>query len=59
MIYVILWYLGPINHVPGLDFIGTAQPAHLILLPGPYLLVALVLFAASFAGRWVRSVRLA
>jgi hypothetical protein len=57
VIYVILWYLGPMNHVPGLDFIGTTDSADPIMLPGLYLLVSLLLFAAGFGGRWIRSTR--
>jgi hypothetical protein len=49
VIYVVLWYLGPINHLRALDFIGTADPVD---LPWPYLVVALALLTLGLAGRW-------
>lgn len=47
--YVVLWYLGPMNHVPVLDFIGTADP---VTGTGLYLAVSVAFLALGFAGRW-------
>ena len=50
-LYTALWYIGPMNGVPGLDFTGAAngaRTAHYALL---YLAIAVVLLAAAFLGR--------
>lgn len=48
IVYVTLWYLGPLNKVPGLDFIGAQSDGHVdIFIP-----LSLVLIAFAF---WVRS----
>lgn len=44
-IYTVWWYLGPLNHAPGLDFVGrplpsTSQPAHCLILTAVLLIVA-------------------
>jgi hypothetical protein len=49
VIYVVLWYLGPINHLTALDYIGTADLGGLTWL---YLLLSLGLLAIGLAGRW-------
>jgi hypothetical protein len=47
IVYVTLWYLGPLNKVPGLDFIG----AHSAGYPGVYIPLSLALIAFAFFGR--------
>jgi hypothetical protein len=47
VVYMTLWYLGPLNKVPGLDFIG----AHSAGYPGFYLPLSLALIAFAFFGR--------
>jgi hypothetical protein len=49
--YLLLWYIGPLNHVPSLDFMGvsaTARTAHAGVL---YLALSVALLALAIAGR--------
>ena len=46
VIYLVLWYLGPINHVSGLDFINDLPPFLAV-----YLAAGLALFAFAYLGR--------
>ncbi len=48
VIYLICWYLGPINHVPGLDFIALNSNAPILLA---YLAAGIVLCGLAFLGR--------
>jgi len=50
-IYTIWWYFGVVNHTPGLDFIGTFDQSR---KPMAFLMLALALAAAAYAGRRVR-----
>jgi hypothetical protein len=55
-VYTALWYAGPLNRIPGLDFTGAAggaQTLHYALL---YLALAAALMAAAFLGR-IRQLR--
>lgn len=47
ILYITLWYLGPLNKVPGLDFIG----AHSNGYPEIYIPLSLALIAFAFFGR--------
>jgi ABC-type transport system involved in multi-copper enzyme maturation permease subunit len=47
IVYVSLWYLGPLNKVPGLDFIG----AHTSGRPEFFIPLSLALIAFAFFGR--------
>jgi hypothetical protein len=47
ILYITLWYLGPLNKVPGLDFIGAHSPGY----PGVYIPLSLALIAFAFFGR--------
>jgi hypothetical protein len=47
ILYITLWYLGPLNNTPGLDFIGAQSDGH----PGFYLLLSIALIAFAFFGR--------
>jgi hypothetical protein len=52
ILYVALWYLGPLNKVPGLDFIGANSAGY----PRFYIPLAIALIALAFFGR-ARQVR--
>jgi hypothetical protein len=47
IIYVTLWYLGPLNKVPGLDFIGANSAGY----PGFYIPLSMALIVMAFLGR--------
>jgi hypothetical protein len=47
IIYVTLWYLGPLNKVPGLDFIGANSAGY----PQFYIPLSCALIALAFLGR--------
>jgi hypothetical protein len=47
--YLVLWYVGPLNHAPALDYLGAAQGAH--GAHGAFLAAALALLALAYLGR--------
>jgi hydrogenase-4 membrane subunit HyfE len=47
ILYITLWYLGPLNKTPGLDFIGAQSDGY----PEFYLLLSIALVAFAFFGR--------
>jgi len=47
IVYISLWYLGPLNKVPGLDFIGAQTDGR----PGFFIPFSLALIAFAFLGR--------
>ncbi len=47
-LYTVWWYIGPANHVPGMDFMGTTP---LSSQPLRYLLLTLFCLTAAFVGR--------
>jgi hypothetical protein len=49
--YTAWWYIGPLHHVPGLDFMGTTAAS---TNPMRYLLVSAALLASSYVGRRAR-----
>ncbi len=49
VIYMILWYLGPMNHFSVLDFIGTTDSVSLTWL---YEVLSLIFLTAGMVGRW-------
>ncbi|HTQ80103.1 MAG TPA: hypothetical protein VMM92_08905, partial [Thermoanaerobaculia bacterium] len=49
--YLLLWYIGPMNHVPALDFMGVTPAALTTGMPWIYLLLAAALFTAGVAAR--------
>ena len=51
MVYLVLWYLGPMQHVPGLDFLGTLPAAAKAGTPVIFLVVTALLGLAAVAGR--------
>jgi len=50
-IYVALWYVGPLHHIPALDFMGTTNRALAAGSPAVFAAAAAVLFAAAVKGR--------
>jgi hypothetical protein len=52
------WYVGPMNHTPGLDFTGAANGTHTISYAFIYIALAAALFISAFAlrSRQLRSV---
>ncbi|MGB9241080.1 MAG: hypothetical protein WCC19_19855, partial [Terriglobales bacterium] len=50
-IYTVWWYLGPLNHAPGFDFIGSASATS---WPVSYIVLSAVLVSAAYFGRRVR-----
>jgi hypothetical protein len=51
VLYLLLWYIGPMNHIPGMDYIGTTPEAIAGGRPLLYLGITAALLAAAFAGR--------
>ena len=49
--YLLLWYLGPINHVPGLDFLGTTEASVTQAAPQTYLAISVLLLLGAFVFR--------
>jgi len=50
VVYALLWYIGPANRVPGLDFMGVTAPGG-FGAPRVFLALTLVLAALSVLGR--------
>jgi hypothetical protein len=51
VVFVVLWYIGVINHVAVLDFMGVTRTDSALSLPLAYALAAVVLLALAFMGR--------
>ena len=51
VVFVVLWYVGAINHVVALDFMGATGTAVDMHLPLVYALLAVVLLFLAFVGR--------
>jgi len=50
-LYTVLWYVGPMNHLPQLDYVGgTATPDRAQITLG-FLVASAALLVLSFAGR--------
>lgn len=52
-LYTAWWYVGPLHHLPGIDFAGTTANS---ATPAVYLSAAAVLLLAAYAGRRARVV---
>jgi hypothetical protein len=52
ILYMVIWYLGPLNNVPGLDFIGAKTNGH----PQFFIPFSMALIAFAVFGR-VRQLR--
>jgi hypothetical protein len=50
-LFTILWYVGPLNRLRGLDFTGSANGARIMQHAALYLLLAMVLFGVALMGR--------
>jgi ABC-2 family transporter protein len=50
-LYVVLWYVGPMNHVPGLDYTGSASGPSALRYALVYIVLTAALLAAAFARR--------
>lgn len=51
ILYLLLWYIGPINRAPGLDFVGAAPANATVANALLYLSLAAALAAAGWVGR--------
>jgi glucose uptake protein GlcU len=52
VVYTFLWYIGPINHVPALDYMGVTPEAVASGVSLCYLLASGVLLSLAVLGRW-------
>ena len=50
-VYTVLWYVGPLKHIPGFDFTGSADGPRAFRFTLMYLVVAAFLAAAAFLKR--------
>ncbi|MGA2355357.1 MAG: hypothetical protein ABSG02_12750 [Terriglobales bacterium] len=50
-IYTVWWYLGPLNHAPGFDFIGSVTP---VSRPFFYIVSSAILMTAAYFARRMR-----
>jgi|HubBroStandDraft_6_1064221.scaffolds.fasta_scaffold00129_26 hypothetical protein len=50
-LYVALWYVGPLNHAPGIDFTGSSSGTQTIRYAAIYFCLAAILVAAAFFRR--------
>jgi hypothetical protein len=51
ILYLMIWYIGPMNHVPEMDYLGSTQAGIAQGMPLIYLAVTAALAAAAVAGR--------
>jgi hypothetical protein len=51
VVYLMLWYIGPMNHVPAFDYMGVTPQALALGMPWVYLALAAALFGAGVAAR--------
>ena len=51
VVYLLLWYIGPMNHVATLDFTGMAPASRAAGYPWTYLAFSTLLFATATAAR--------
>jgi hypothetical protein len=51
VIYLLLWYLGPMQHAPGMDYLGTLPATVRAGTPAVFLVATVLLGAAAVAGR--------
>jgi len=50
-LYTVLWYLGPVNHVPALDFTGASPGSNSPAYVAMYVVLAAVLLISAFTAR--------
>ena len=51
VLYLLLWYIGPMNRIPPIDFLGSTQPAAGFGAPAAFALVAASLMSLALLGR--------
>ena len=51
VVYLLIWYLGPVNHLTALDFLGTTDAAVANAVPQAYVVITLVLLLGAFLFR--------
>jgi hypothetical protein len=51
-IYVAFWYIGPLHHIPAIDFLATTDAAVSAGTPVAFTIAGIVLLLAAFGGRW-------
>jgi hypothetical protein len=51
-IYVAFWYIGPLHHIPAIDFLATTDAAVSAGTPIAFTIAGIVLLLAAFGGRW-------
>jgi len=52
VVYTLLWYVGPMNQVPALDYMGVTPEAVAGEIPLYYLLASGALLVLALLGRW-------
>lgn len=50
-LFTLLWYVGPMNHTPGIDYTGAANQSHPYSFAAKYIAVAAVLLSAAYLFR--------
>jgi hypothetical protein len=56
-VYTVFWYVGPLQPVPALDFMGASDAALAARIPLAYAFAAAILVAGAVAGRRFKMVR--
>jgi hypothetical protein len=51
VLYLLIWYVGPMNRTPFLDFMGTSEAAAASGAPAGFAVATLVLLACAILGR--------
>jgi len=51
ILYLVIWYIGPMNHVPEMDYLGSTQRGLAQGMPLVYLAITALLATAAVAGR--------
>jgi hypothetical protein len=51
ILYLVIWYIGPMNHVPTMDYLGATETGPAQGMPLIYLAVTALLAAAAVVGR--------
>lgn len=50
-LYTLLWYVGPMNHTPSIDYTGAADASHPFAFAARYLVITVALVVAAFLFR--------
>lgn len=50
-VYTLIWYIGPMNHTPSIDYTGGADQAHPFAFAAKYLALIVVLLVSAFLFR--------